>query len=107
MIQLLLSLLPPSCMVVPIREVVNKQFSLSSAITLNSIISQEPSYIDIDINNSIIRGRSTLFSKDGLRSSLISSSTSSISYHQHIEINNNLPDIESQELIDSSQMKGT
>ena len=43
-------------------------------------------------------------SKASFRSSLIFFSTSSILYYQHMEINNNVPDVESQKPIDSSQL---
>jgi len=46
----LLSLLPPSCIVVPVREIVNKHFLFSSTITSNPTMAQIPSNIDIDVN---------------------------------------------------------
>ena len=93
-------------MVAPVREVVNKQFSFSSAITVisNSTMAQIPSNMDMNIDKDIIRGRSALSSKASSRSSSISLSTSSIPYHQHMEINNDLPDTETREPIDSSQL---
>jgi len=100
----LLSLLPPSCIVVPVREVVNKHFLFSSTITSNPTMAQIPSNIDIDVNIDIIRGRSSLTSRISLRSSSTALNTSSIPYHQYMELNNDLSDIESQELIDSSQL---
>jgi len=87
-------------MVVPIREVANKHFLFLSAITSNSTMTQIPSNMDIDM----IRGRPALTSRASSRSSSISSNTLSILYHQCIELNNNLPDIESQEPIDSPQL---
>ena len=51
-----------------------------------------------------IRGRSPLSSKTNLRDSLISLSFSSIPYHEHIEINNNLLNVDFQELINGSQL---
>ena len=101
---MLLFLLPLSYIVVSVREVINKKFLFSSAITSNLTIVQNSSNMDIDINNNIIRGRSALSSKINLRISLIFSSTSSISYHQHMEINNDIPDIYCQKPIDYSQM---
>jgi len=61
---MLLSLLPPSCMVVPVRELANKQFSHSSANTFHSTMAQFPSGTDMDVNSdTILRGRSNLSSK--------------------------------------------
>jgi len=101
---LLLSLLSPSCMVVLIREVPNKHFLFSSTITSDLIIAQIPSNMNIDVDIDMIRGKSALTSRASLRSSLISSSTLSIPYHQCMELNNDLSDIESQKPIDSSQL---
>jgi len=91
-------------MVTPIREVANKHLLFTSGSTLHSTIVQNPSNMNMNMDNNIIRGRSTLSSKASLRSSLISSSTSSIPYHQHIEINNDILDIDCQEPIDCSQL---
>jgi len=66
-------------MVVPIKELANKQFSHSSANTFHSTMAQFPSSMDMDVNSNL-RGRSNLFSKAKSRSSLIFSSTSSIPY---------------------------
>ena len=61
--------------------------------------------MDIDVdNNNIIRERSALSRKAGLRSSLIFLSNSSIPYYKHIVINNNMSNIDCQELIDCSQL---
>ena len=57
---------------------------------------------NVDIND--IRGRSSLSFKTNSRNSLIPSSTSSKLYHEHIELNNDLPDIEIWEPIHSSQL---
>ena len=54
---------------------------------------------DMDMNN--IRGRFSLSSKTNL---LISSGTSSKPYYKHMELNNNLPDIDIWEPINSSQL---
>ena len=80
----------------------NKHFLSSSAITSNSTMTQIPSNMDIDID--MIREKPTLTSRASSRSSSISSNTLSIPYHQHIELNNDLPGIEPQEPIDSSQL---
>jgi len=89
-------------MVVSIRKVANKHFLFLSAITSNSTMAQIPSNMDMDIDINMIRGRFALTSKASLKSSSISLSTLSIPYHQCMELNNDLPDTESQELIDSS-----
>ena len=60
--------------------------------------------MNIDINSNIIKERSALSSKASSRSSLIFSSTSSVPYHQHIKINNNIPDIKCWKPIDCSQL---
>jgi len=60
--------------------------------------------MEIDINCDSIRRRSAFSSKASLRNLSISLSTSSVPYHQHIEMNNDLPEVESWELIDSSQL---
>jgi len=91
-------------MVTPIREIANKHLLFSSASTLHSTMVQNPSNMNMNMDNDIIRGRSTLSSKASLRSSSISSSTSSIPYHQHMKINNDIPDIDCQEPIDCSQL---
>jgi len=67
-------------------------------------IAQVSSNMKIDIDINMIRERSVLNSKASSRSFSISLSTSSVPYYWHIEINNNLLDIKSQEPIDSSQL---
>ena len=58
--------------------------------------------MDIDCN--ITKGRSALFSKASSRNSLVFSSTSFTPYHEHIELNNNLLDIEFLKPINSSKL---
>jgi len=70
-------------------------------------MAQIPSNMDMNININIFRGRSAHTSRTSLRSSSISSSTLSIPYHQHIELNNDLPNTVSQKPIDSSQLSYT
>jgi len=94
-------------MVAPVREVANKHFLFSSAITSNSTMAQIPSNTDMDVDIDMIRGRSALPSRANLRSSSISLSTSSIPYHQCMELNNDLPDTVSREPIDNSQLSYT
>ena len=91
-------------MVVPIREVVNKHFSNSAIFTTHFSMAQLPSNMEMDVDCDSIRGRSTLSSKAGSRDSSISSSTLLVLYHQHMEMNNDHPEVESQEPIDSSQL---
>ena len=68
---LLLSLLLPSCIVVPIRELANTQFFTTTSVLKLSNIAHLLSIIDMDINSNIIRGRSTSFSRNKLRESSI------------------------------------
>jgi len=101
---LLLSLLPPSCIVTPVREVANKKISLSSAISYYFIISEFPSNMEMDIvSNSIVRRRSNLSNKASSRSSLVFSSTS-VLYHEYIEVNNDKLEEDIREPINSSQL---
>ena len=96
----LLSLLPPSCMVVPIRKVANIHISNSSASYQHFSMTHLPS--DMDIDN--IRGRSSLPFKPGLRDLSIFLTVSLKAYHKYMECNNNLPDDNIQEPINSSQL---
>ena len=63
-----------------------------------------PANVAIDIYNDFIRGRSNFPSKVSLRSALILSAASSISYHERMEIKNNLPNEDIVDPIDSSQL---
>jgi len=89
---LLPSLLSPSYIVVPIRELVNIYFFNSLASTTHFSIAQISSNMDMDVNYNIIRERSALSSKSGSRSLSISSNTSLVSYYKYMEMNNDLPD---------------
>jgi len=91
-------------MVAPIRKVVNKHFSFSSASITNSTMASIPSNIEIDVDIDMNREYLALSSKNSLRSLFISLSTSSVLYHQHMEINNNLPEEISTEPINSFQL---
>jgi len=75
-------------MVAPVREVANIQISNSSASFQHFSMTHLPSNVDMDD----VRGRSPLPSKLGSRDSSIFSTVSSKAYHEHMEINNNLPD---------------
>ena len=64
-----------------------------------------PAYKAININNfNNIRERSNFPSKMSSRSPLISSTTLSIPYYEKMEINNDLPDKEFTEPVNSSQL---
>ena len=92
-------------MVVPVRELANKQFSHSSANTFYSTMAQFPSSTNMDVDSdTILRGRFNLSSKAKSRSSLISSSTSSIPYHECMKSEKNKPEDNIREPIDSSQL---
>jgi len=91
-------------MVVPIRELVNIHFSTSALSLKPLLMANLLSEMDMDINCKITRGRSTSSSKASLRNSLVISSVSSILYHKRMEINNNLPDEDLIDLIDSFQL---
>ena len=95
-------------MVAPIIYLANKHlFTLAFNLT-SSQIAKTPASKAIDINNfDNIRRRSTSPSKTSSRSPSISSTTSSISYHKKIEINNDLPDKEFTESVDISISKTT
>ena len=56
------------------------------------------------ISNSIIRRRSNLSSKASLRSFLVFSSTSSVPYHECIEVDNDKLEEDIRELIDGFQL---
>ena len=101
---LFLSLLPPSCMVAPIRELVNIYFHSLALSSKSFQMVNLPSCMDMNINCNIIRKRSTSSSKTNLRESLILSNASSAPHYKRMEMNNNLPDEDVQDLIDSSQL---
>ena len=87
----LLSLLPPSCMVAPVREVANKHCSLSSAFSTNQTMTSYPSDVEMGgVDDGKLRGHSAISSKCSSRESSILSNASSIPYHRRMEINNNL-----------------
>jgi len=87
-------------MVVLIREVVNKNISYTSATISNSTMTCIPS--NIDMND--IRRQSALFSLASSRSLLVCLKASSIVYHQHMTLNNNLSDCKIQKSINSSHL---
>jgi len=58
----------------------------------------------MNVNCNITKERSAFSSKASSKNSLVFSSTFFAPYYEHMELNNNLPDIESSEPINSSQM---
>ena len=99
----LLSLLPPSCMVAPIRDLVNIQLPTSILSYSTSQIFSSNMEMDVSID-SILRGRSNLPSKLNSRSFSVFSNTSSILYHEQIEINNNKPEEDIRKPVNSFQL---
>ena len=65
-----------------------------------------PSNTEMNVGiDSILRERSNLIYKSNLKNSLVFSSISSITYYEHIEVDNNEPDNnKSRELINSFQL---
>jgi len=78
MIQSLLSLLPPSYMVVPIRELVNTLYISTDKPQTNQISLSKQYLMDIEID--LPRGRSTSLSTNSSRETSINSVTSSMAY---------------------------
>ena len=92
-------------MVVPIREVVNKHPFTSAFSSIPLQMARIPAYEAIDVNNyDNVRERTTSPSIPSSRSTSVTSNASSIPYHEKMEINNNLPDKEIIDSIDSSQL---
>ena len=83
-ISLLLSLLPPSWMVAPIRELENIYLFISAITSQPPTIARTPSNIDMDMNMDIdiIRGKSNSSSKVSSRELLTHSDTSTTPYHE-------------------------
>ena len=79
---LLLSLLPPSYMKVPNRELVNTYFLLNLSILSNLAIYNN---INIDIEIDIPRGRSTISSTNNSRELSVYLNISSILYIERME----------------------
>ena len=104
----LLSLIPPSCMVVPNRDLGNKQFSSSAFTYSTAQMAWLPADSVIDVDDidfsANFRGRSHSSSRATTRSTLLISSASSILYHEKMEINNDLPDDDFKKSVDSSQL---
>ena len=89
---MLLSLLPPSCMVAPIRELANKILSTSSNVSSNTNLAQTYSYLNMDdIKIDPPRGKSPSSSKNNSRESSILYKASSVLYYEQMEIQSNNP----------------
>ena len=108
---ILLSLIPPSYIVVPNRDLRNIQF-FTSAIpptTLQMACLLVESMIDINVNKYVnnyddVRGRFLSPNSINSRSASVLSKASTISYYKRIEIQNDFPDEEFREHINSSQL---
>ena len=87
----------------PVREVANKH--CSSAFSTKLTMTSYPS--DVEIDDSKSRGRSASSSKCSSRESSILSNASSMDYSRRMELNNELPDEDSFNPIDSSQLSCT
>ena len=102
---MLLSLLLPSYMVVSIRELANKHFSTNISHSISAHISKLLSFEEMDVNsNDNIRGRPTFPCKTNSRSSSVSSVVLSIPYHKKMKINNDIPNKNIVEPVDSLQL---
>jgi len=92
-------------MVVPVREVANKHCSLSSAFSTNQTMTSYSSDIKMgDIDNSKLRGCLAISSKCSSREFSILSNASSISYHRRMKINNDFPEEDYTNPVDSSHL---
>jgi len=91
-------------MVVPKRDLGNIHFSTSALTSTRTHIVFFPAPEVMDINNyNNVRGKKSSSSKASSRSALISSSVSSQPYHKRMVLNNDLPDEEFVEPVNSSQ----
>ena len=89
-------------MVVPVREVANKHYSLSSAFSTNQTMTSYPSDIEMGgIDNSKSRGCSAISSKYSSREFSILSNASSIPYNRRMKINNDFPEEDDTNPVDS------
>jgi len=85
---LLLSLIPPSCIVAPNRELADTLFPFDISILSNPMTNNNMN-MNIDMNNP--RGRTVNASANSSRKSSTHSSVSSISYIERMEAQNNNP----------------
>ena len=91
-------------MVVPIRELANTLFSTSATSSQPFTMANLPSNMDMDVDIDIIRGRSASSNRNSSRESSILSNALSSSYHERMEMQNNLLDENVQNPIDSPQL---
>jgi len=95
-------------MIEPVRKVVNKHCSLSSAFSMNQTMTSYPSNVEMgSIDNSKLRECSVISSKCSSRESSILSNASSIPYYRRMEINNNLFEEDHTNLVNSSHLSYT
>jgi len=67
-------------------------------------MAQKPSTMDMDMDNDIVRGRSTSSTRNRSRESSILLNTSSMAYHEWMEVMNNLLPDDAQAPVNSSQL---
>jgi len=89
---------------VPVRKVVNKFTLSTSAYSSNLTMTYIPSDTEMDVDNNIIKEKTSLSNKANLKSLSISSKPSTIPHHKCMEINNDLLDDEVWDPINSSQL---
>jgi len=86
---LLLSLIPPSCMVVPIRELANTLFPSPLNHQSNQLMPSTSQQMDIEMNRT--RGQSISSSPKSYRNSSVLSNASSIDYVERVKAQANIP----------------
>jgi len=84
----LLSLVPPSCMVAPNRELANTLFPFDTSTLFNPMVQNN---INMDMDIDTPRGRSAIPSANNSRELLAHSSVSSIPYVERMETQSNNP----------------
>ena len=104
LLTLLLSLVPPSCMVAPIRDLVNTLFSTMPSTLQASQLSQLPFIMNMNVDTNIVRGRFASFSKNSSRELSITFQASSMAYHERMGVMNNLLSKNGWNPINSSQL---
>jgi len=87
----LLSLIIPSCMVAPIRELANITFSTTTKALSSNTLDQMSLNMDIDIDVDVPRGRPSSPSNNSSRESSILSKASTVPYYERMEIQSNNP----------------
>ena len=102
MLSLLLSLVLPSCMVVPIRNLVDILFLISTTAYQQSHIAILPFSMDMNVNYDTIRERPKFSNNNSSRELSILSNASSMAYHKCMEALNNILHNKVQDLSDSA-----